>query len=303
MSGPRSFTAVAQDARAQEVACATTKLAKADAAVRSLEAELQQCIDISASSASPNASFDQLEKAQKTVPEIEAQLENARREKANADTQYEQARKREDIQSTFGIRGALNGLGYAIQREKNLSQKPNREQNQKPKPEPKPEPKPKPKPKPEPKQEQKQDDRVDEKKLEAFKKIYRALHDSQWGIRMRSNFLKDNEDELTIKKINTDIDKNKKGCTAKAWELAEKYFDDINLNTRNRDTLLKAIHQYSFEQQFFSISHLYGSWCRTIFCKETLQEKHNSFTTVSIEEYAKNNPNTRTGIIYRSLKK
>lgn len=100
--------------------------------------------------------------------------------------------------------------------------------------------------------------KVNKQKVEAFKKIYNALRDSQSGI-FKHNFLTEEHEHLSdvemLKTISDYARQNQDSRTAKAWELTTTHY--ANCKKENLE-LVKEIHIASFERTWFGKSNLFS---------------------------------------------
>jgi serine/threonine protein phosphatase PrpC len=149
----------------------------------------------------------------------------------------------------------------------------------------------------------KQNLEISMQKVEAFKKIYNALRDSQSGI-FKHNFLSKEDEFLSdaemLEKIINYAKEYQDSRTAKAWELTQIHYNNCY---KSNFELVKEIHIASFERTWFGRTTLFSpssppvdlktEWAKRITDRESLKQ------TVRAHEDKK--PESRTAVIRRRL--
>lgn len=136
------------------------------------------------------------------------------------------------------------------------------------------------------------------KRLLAFKKIYQALYDGETTVWKGANFLADKKqfsDDQLIEAMNHKMDNNPRGRTARAWQLALKYYEN---NLAQNETLFTEIYKQSFSNSgLFKRSTVTGI---TFFSGASFNKNVKLISKEKIAQHE--NDNTRTSKIYRALK-
>ena len=84
----------------------------------------------------------------------------------------------------------------------------------------------------------------DGKKVKAFRTIYLALFYGQSGWKIKDSLFPANNKVVTFKTIKCFVQKNPVGRTAKAWHLANLYFQNVSPDNTQ---LFAKIHKYSYK--------------------------------------------------------
>lgn len=87
----------------------------------------------------------------------------------------------------------------------------------------------------------------DGKKVDAFRRIYRALADGQTGYFKRKKFLPI-DGTVSINQIMDYVDKHPKSRSDEAWRLAQLHYDNIS---RSNKELIGSIHSYAYAKSTF----------------------------------------------------